>query len=73
MSDDLLMKKRVVSNTFAEWILQKLINRVQRNEDKGLSLEWYNMFARQEKNLELCLFSFAFAEVLKMVCFNIPF
>lgn len=73
MSDDLLMKKRVISNTFAEWILQKLINRVQRNEDKGLSLECYNTFAWQEKNLELCLFSFALTEVLKMVCFNISF
>lgn len=73
MSDDLLMKKRVISITFAELILQRLINRVQRNEDRGLSLERYNTFPRQGKN-EICgiiqVSSFIFAEVLKMVCFN---
>lgn len=60
MSDDLLMKKRVISNTFAEWILHKLINRVQRNEDKGLSLECYNTFARQEKKSGIMSLFFCF-------------
>lgn len=74
MSDDLLMKKCVISITFAELILQKLINRVQRNEDRGPSLECYNTFPRQEKRKRrmwnyASLFSFAFAEVLKMVGF----
>ncbi len=66
MSDDLLMKKRVISITFAELILQRLINRVQRNEDRGLSLERWNTIPRRG-----IIQVSSFAEVLKMVCFNI--
>ncbi len=58
MSDDLLMKKLVISITFAELILQRLINWVQRNEARGLSLERCNTFPYNNCLFEISSFVF---------------